>query len=294
MTRSSRLTLVAALALVLATNGVVLLDVSANRSGEPDAVATMTERELPLPLPYGMTKEDSGLALSVRWRAEGARAQFNQYAYVVNTSPEWLGRDKLAELGFDVEADATTEEGARRYNRMLPRRALLVLEYDGDAYRRTLDLVEQHLLEEEALAAANPGKGEFARRVDEARHSLDRERTVNSRLFVIDAGTDHDALRGKYPDATRYLIMGGQVRVVVVRPGTTPTGMIDGLDVGSLHVPLSVRRPLDALRRGSSSGVREGPPRYAATVTVGRRLEPWISDVRSLEGSSAGSASGPQ
>jgi hypothetical protein len=280
--RSSRYALLAALVLVLVTNGVVLLDVYANRTGEPDAVVMMTERELQLPAQYDMTKENSGLSLHVKWRVQNEEVRFEKFSYEYSTSPAWLDRRKLAGLGFDTTADPTSEEGKRHYEKMLPRRAFLVLEYDGDAYRQQLGLVEQHLKEETALASANPGKEEFAKRVTQAQEVLDRERTVNSRLFIVDAGTDDDALRGRYPDRTRYLIVGGEVRLLVKPKGNTLTGMIDGLDMGIINVPLAVRRPLDSLMKSNSPNGWDGAPRYSVTLAMGRRLEPWIMDVRSI------------
>ena len=292
MTRSSRYTLVAALALVLATNGVVLLSVAANRSGEPDAVVTMTERELPLPAQYSITKENSGLSLRVKWRVLDEHKPINIYGYEYNVSPAWLDQRKLAELGFDTTADAASEAGARRYGRMLPRHVLLVLEYDGDAYQRMLGLVEQHLHEEVAMAVANPGNEELARRVTGAQQALYREQTASSRLFVIDAGTDHDALRARYADRSRYLIVGGVVRLLVKPNAHALTGMINGLDLGSLNVPLADRQPLDALMKRTSPVGGDSAPRYTVTLKMGRHLEPWIADVKSLAGSSDGSESG--
>ena len=45
---------IAGLAIIIVTNIVALAGVAYNRSGEPDAVVELTERELGLPYRYGM------------------------------------------------------------------------------------------------------------------------------------------------------------------------------------------------------------------------------------------------
>jgi len=293
MMRSTRYILAAALALVLVTNAIVLLGVWFNRSGEPDATVTLTERELSLPLQYRMTKENSGLSLQLVWRVLREHETFDRFNYYYNINPEWLDHGKLAELGFDVTADPDSPEGRRRYNKMLPKEALLVMEFDGDAYRRIIDLTEQHLRDEEALAAANPGKEEFVKRVAAAREVLEAEKRIRSRLFVVDGGTDAGELRVKYPDRTRYIIAQGVVRVVINRyvglknhsgeEKTRLEGVITEVHMAGINVPLALRGPLDPLIRvGMADRMYNSPPRYTVTLNVGRRLEPWITDISAL------------
>jgi len=88
----------------------------------------------------------------------------------------------------------------------------------------------------------------------------------------------------RYTDRSRYLIVGGEVRLLVTPKGNILSGMIDGLDLGSLNVPLAVRRPLDALMKSNSPSGWDQAPRYMATLNMGTRLEPWITKVRSIEG----------
>jgi len=294
MKRSTRYVLAAAMAVVFVTNAIVLVGAWYNRSGEPDATVTMTERELSLPPQYGMFKEDSGLSLQVEWRVLEADETFSPYQNYYGRSPGGVNQEKLAELGFDVKEDPDSPDAFRHYNKILPKDVFLVLEYDGAAYRKLLDLSGKHLRDEEALAAANSGKKEFVTRAADARKNLEAEQHRRSRLFVIDAGTDPDSLRGRYPDRTRYFIAHGVVRLYLIKvsPSKTSTqngdkshleGIITDIHMTDIHVPLALRGPLDAL---ISIGTRYtgygGPPRYSVTMKVGRRLEPWITDVTAL------------
>ncbi|MFZ5875480.1 MAG: DUF4824 family protein [Nitrospirota bacterium] len=271
---------VAGCALILATNALVLVGVSANRSGEPDAVIELTERELGLPYPGAFARENSGLALRVNWRfVPPHMGEFSQDD--VNQST-WLDRAKLVELGFDVAEATYTPERARRYQNMLPRDVLVVMEYDGDAYRQAVDEAQRRLDDATAELAAHPGDPEHVQRQTWASRELAREQEVESRLFVIDAGTDHAQLRAKYPDRSRYLIARGQVRVLVTWGGGSVlrvNGMMQGLAIDSVTVPFEYRHVLDSFS-GGPLVFQDISPRYAVTLQVGRRLEPWITGIR--------------
>jgi hypothetical protein len=271
---------VAGCVLILGTNALVLVGVSANRSGEPDAVIELTERELGLPYPGALTRETSGLALRVNWRFVHPRmGEFGQDD--VNQST-WLDRAKLVELGFNVAEGTDPPERARLYQNMLPRGVLLVMEYDGDAFRQAVDEAQRRLDEATAELAAHPGDPEHVQRQTWATRQLAREQEVESRLFVIDAGTDHAQLRAKYPDRSRYLIARGQVRVVVTSEGGSVrrvNGMVQGLAIDSVTVPFEYRHVLDSFSGGpiAFQGIS---PRYIVTLQVGQRLEPWITGIR--------------
>ena len=100
--RHRRWGLVAGLALIAATNAVVLAGVAWNRSGGPEATLALTQREVTL-LAFHIG-EDTGLALYLAlggdpWWEAGAKT--------------WLDRDKLAGLGFAVDVDPTAPEALR-------------------------------------------------------------------------------------------------------------------------------------------------------------------------------------
>lgn len=270
MTRHLR-TLIIGAALIVTGNAVALIGVVYNRSGEPDAVMDLSERELVLPYNYLSSTENSGLALHLIWRADDT-AQ-NSFAGFMNWggSTPWLTKAKLAELGFDVSADPRNDVDTQRYEKTLPRPAWVVLEFDGPAYQAALQQRRTERDEALALQANNPGKGEFRERAETAEKALHAEQESSSRLFAIDAGPDHDALRRQYPDRAGYLILSGEVRITV--NNQTLGGVTSGLNATTVNVPLDYR---NAIR----SDPGQDPDHYTVRLAFGKRGEPWVLDAR--------------
>jgi hypothetical protein len=80
--------LLVAAAVVVLTNGVVLLEVAHNRARAVETIQMM-ERELPLTSPG---KEDTGISVHLHW----LRLDY------IGSDYSWLDRSKLQELGFDL------------------------------------------------------------------------------------------------------------------------------------------------------------------------------------------------
>jgi hypothetical protein len=263
---------VTGVALIALTNAVVLAGVAYNRGGAPESTLKLTERELD-PSRAGGGRENSGMALRVRWRVLAEERMRDGYSYYYGGyqgSPAWLDKAKMAALGFDVSLPDTEHETPRSFKRELSRDALLVLEFDGPAYQESLRGVEAAA---EKLKSKNTPES-----LKLAGEIIPLERDANSRLFVVDAGLEVEALRSKYPDRSRYAIVHGQVS-----PGGRygsgegrHGGYVSGLDVGLLNVPLELRGAfpggvrvvgLDAPSRGKG---------HEADVAFGKRLEPWL------------------
>lgn len=280
-------TLVAGLALILATNAVALVGVAYNRSDEPESTLSLTERELHLPYGWGLSQENSGISLALQWRALGEQDHIPhvmgwRYAGFGN-SPNWLDKAKLTALGFDVAEPENSPRAGMHYDKLLPREVLLVLELDGPAYRAMLEDVRKHLQKEEALLKANPGKKEFELRVKNAKQELYQEERIYSRLFVIDAGLDAANLRARYPDRKRYAIVCGQIQAYLGEINRKPrlAGYVLGLSVSQINVPARYREIFASMQEGArinESGVAATP--FEVSVAYGRRLEPWIMDAK--------------
>lgn len=252
--RRHALTFVIGTALIVVGNLAVLAGVAYNRSGEPEAVMLLSERELRQPYYNRNNRDNSGLALRLSWRAEeGVRGPI----------ASWLDRDKLRELGFDVDL-RTDEDG--RYRQAFPREAWIVLEFDGPAHRAAIERWETELAEARTRQAENPDDAQREIALHNAERQLEEERERNSRLFAVDAGLDRHTLRQRYADRARYLILPGRVDMYHLMG--KPMGSVAGLDAGTLNVALEHR---DAI-------VPEG--KYAVTVAFGKRGEGWIVDAQ--------------
>lgn len=276
-------TLVAGLALILATNAVALVGVVYNRS-DTESTLVLTERELHHPYGWGFSRENSGISLALQWRVlaerDDTRHAGRRYTGY-GKAPDWLDQAKLAALGFDIPETGDSPRARRHYDKLLPREALLVLEFDGPAYQTTLEDARNHLQQEEALLAENAGKKEFEVRVKNAQRELHQEEHTHSRLFVIDAGLDAASLRARYPDRKRYAIVRGQIQPfhVANNRNRSSAGYVTGLSVTHINVPAQYRQifvPIQEGVRTNEYGVVATP--FEVSVAYGKRFEPWITE----------------
>lgn len=270
----------AGLALLVATNAIVLGGALYNRSGEPEATLRLSERELRLPYRWGFQRENSGIALDVVWRVLRApKRDDNSFLYTEGTP--WLDKAKLVELGFDMSRSPFTDGGRRYYAKQLPREAFLVLDFDGAAYRTALRRAEERAKRAADRAAASPAVAELKSALERANRDVEDEREKDSRLFVIDAGLDGAALRARYADRSHYAIVRGIVRLTTERRGSDsiPVGYVSSLSVSDLNVPAEHRAPFASAYKGSDVGAPDAG-KYEVGVAFGKRLEPWITDLR--------------
>ena len=272
--------------ILLVTNIFVLSRVSANRSGNPDAILELTERELMLP--YGVSEENSGLSLRINWRVLGEEKNAPYYyGYFSSGAPEWFTVDRLAELGFDMAAYGKMRDNLRKYKEPIPKEVFIVLEKEGASYRKAIQRAEAALAEPTALYAANPDSEELKSNLENARERVVAEKISLSRLFAVDAGLDAETLRARYKDRSTHIVTKGVVapsRTYVNQEEKT-VGYISNLSVESIYVPLQHRRILDAilLEQTDSGDERIIPPRYRIKLAYGSRLEPWIMSVEKLD-----------
>ncbi len=268
-------------AILVVTNAIVLSGVAFNRSGEPDARLTLTERELPLP--YQVHKENSGLALQLRWRALGKTGGDARSSY--GRSPAWLDAEKLKALGFPIGDYVTTggDSGVRK--KTLPKEVFIVLENNGQHYREALKQAEQALESAEEAFKLKPGDQRRRNQHKAAARALKRERFAETRLFAIDAGLDAKKLRAQYPDRSRFIITRGLVkpRFNYNKDNTEVDGYISTLSVASINVPRQQRPIFDLILTQKKSHASDfQPPRYEVKLMYGRRWEPWILSARPL------------
>jgi hypothetical protein len=246
--------LLAGIALILLTNAAILAGVAWNRRGEPDAVVTLTERELQLPWEAG-DEEDTGLLLRLEWNPRDVAGP---------GLPEPLPAATRRELGFRRSPPPGRLQPARS--------AWVVLEMEGEAWRRWL--AERRRLDEEQRRKAEESDCPSA-------SALEQMGMRESRLVVVDAGLDREALRRRHPDRRRFVIVPGVVG---------PDGVVSELGLESIHVPLRLRPVLDEIvtgelvRRHRIAGAEDAPrpPRYRMDVAFGRRGEPWLVKVEKL------------
>jgi hypothetical protein len=277
-----RHTLIAGLALILVTNAVALLGVYRNRSGEPESMLKLTQRELQQPYGWGMTRENSGVSLRIDWRVPSAERHWNN-SYS-GGSPAWLDQAKMASLGFVVNPPKDMQDDYRWSSRQLSKEVLLVLELDGPAYQQSLRFAQQYAAEQDAKLAALPDDKAMQLSAKNAHEEARREEQENSRLFAIDAGLDLSELRAQYPDRNRYAIVRAQVRPSYGGGQSKIAGYIDKISIDEINVPHEYHAAFDirvrpAIERTLTSGRRT----FEASVAFGQRMEPWLIDISAAE-----------
>ena len=126
---------------------------------------------------------------------------------------------------------------------------------------------------------------------------LEIDRQTAPRLVSVDVARDPAALRRKYPDRKRVMILPALVRAKLEpwqrKPATAPfrppylRGAITRLAIESINVPEPLSRQFDNQSSYSpytydGKQVKIQPPPYAATLRVGSKYEPWVVAVKPL------------
>ena len=291
--------IIAAAAVLILTNVVVLAGVAYNRSGAPVMSIDLTERELSM-TPSISPGENSGTSLTLKWRAlgpiddaEDIVASGRLPSSLDARTPAWLDKDRLLELGFDLPA---IERDIDKHKDRLFHRSIevyLVLEYGGDSWQKVVEYTQ---------TAADNLRKEIENRSDDAKQvkrlehlekRLDQVRTSSSRLYVIDAGADRRALLDRYADSGKYLLARGRIGLRWNRDEQKIVGRIRELAINRVHVPLPyspILVELDRADRARRASRFEPPviqrnrqPRYSVRLNIGNRLEPWIESVALMD-----------
>ena len=279
--------LILAAVLVLIVNAFVLIGVAYNRSGNPDSQVVLTERELRLPhYLWRSERENTGIWLNLDW---------NRYDYIL---PEegthdpytWFDKTMLENLGFDCTLSAENSKAPDYYYRMLPRRVYAVLEIGGRAWN------DWKSIQKKKLAALE--EGSRTGRIPEKEYQKERgriESTIknSSRLFVVNVGKEPESLRLRYPDRRRYIITPALAGVHLVSSSDesekkTPKrvqGYVREILIDRIHVPLSKKIPLEkVLTDETYKRGEDGRTHYEVTLQYGKRYEPWIVEIKLLNG----------
>ena len=268
--------LIAGLALIGMTNLAALGGAAYNRSGEPDSVLSLTQRELrPAYATVHRKNENSGMTLPLRWRVLPSPKARKAYGLdgEGGGAPDWLDAGKMASLGFQPMASNRTDtDEVFGYRRQLTREVFLVLEFDGPTYQRACEDARD-------MAQQVENKNERGDGRKDAQAILDQEERYSSRLFAVDAGLDREALRAKYPDRRMYAIVRGQVAPTWGPSAWSGEGAITRLSTDDINVPLEMRVALEGVRPKSYRQERDDGSQFAAEVAFGQRLEPWLISV---------------
>jgi hypothetical protein len=258
--------LAAAVAIVLLANGFALVHAARNRSGEVQADITLTDRELN----YFRDYEDSGVALTLRWIDPGSQGYSLALTQEDIAAKTWLNEAKLRELGFDCSVAPSDTNAYTFYNQQSARTGYVAFEYEGDAWKRWLELRRK--------------VAEAEQRVPGQRSMYDYERHSSSRLVAIDAAADPGSLRARHPDRNRILILPAAIRISVAGPWVGAQRVPPNLNGFIQEVPsiIHVSKPFSDIFRNQTQTSRDDKREdalYTVRLLYGKFLEPWVAAV---------------
>lgn len=275
--------ILASVCLLLLTNIVVLAGIAYNRSGDPLQSLELTERELPIRQSFNSKEENSGTTLSLQWQIfdpdEAPKYLSTRYG-----SPIWLDDEKLTELGFDIKEFKSDTDKYRYRTSLLTTEAILVLEYQGENYQKALALVESKADRLRQSVVDTPDDDELLDELNDYEELLTQFKVSHTRLYVIDAGLDKQALMQRYAGKNNYLLARGEIGLSWNEDEIS--GRIRQLYIQQVHVPLPLSERVITLANGEAySSYNNNPilPRYRVRLNIGKRLEPWIESVTQQE-----------
>lgn len=280
-----------AAALLVLVNIIVLTGAAYNRSGDPIASLQLTERELSLPYrSYNSNKENSGLALRLNWNVApvlSEKNRYNRYSLSKYTAPNWLKENKLKELGVDIEKAKLNKKGSRYgYRRLDAEEVIVVLEYNGESFQKILKNAENDIKQQRTKVKKSADNKELIRQLKGHEESLANLKISGSHLIAIDAGLELKALKEKYNDSSKYLILRGEVRPFWSKDELK--GSIRQLFNSEVHVPLPYSKEINEITKRETTTTsysynrRNKKPRYQVELKVGKRLEFWAGGVKGL------------
>jgi hypothetical protein len=232
--------------LVLVTVAAFIGAAGWNQSGAPDLVVVLTERELPLAYVNAAPGDEPGARLRIAYQSRHDPLD----------ARNWLPESRLRQIGFPFNVPVASPPAADAYDRVPPRVAWVVFEYDGPQWR---DI-------ERRRAITDPGVMPVT--------------AMPSRLVPVDAGPDFDLLRTRYPDG--HLIVRGVIGLAYVsaeRGGPMLHGVLRDVVPPAVAVPFAFRETVAGLAETASGAVE---PRYEVELAVGSLGLPYVRALRPL------------
>lgn len=252
----SRVSLVAATAIIVVANAIALTQAARNRRAK-EAQLTLTERELRY-FHNPTVDDESGVTLQLRWTDPSSFPFRGQ----TENPMIWLDQQKLQGLGFDCSVNPSSPDADRHYQRQRPRPVFVALENDGAAWRAWADAYDR-------AAAEQRAQTQLAYPLNDV--------TGFSHLIAIDADLSPANLRARHPDRATVVIVPAVVAVTLQPfPYTRLTDVPDhrARVIGHIQqIPSSVHVPRPFSERFRRM---KGGEAYRVHVSYGASLEPWV------------------
>jgi hypothetical protein len=175
-----------------------------------------------------------------------------------------------------------TAEHAEYYRSRPPRAAYVALEYEGALWLKQLEQAPRTPQPPSSFTVPESANQNRVVRV------APRDPFLDSHLVPIDVDNDPAALRRRHPDRRQVVVVEATAAMrYVANAGQAPflMGRVTAVLPPEINVPREWRGALEGLQTDAEPGVWPPPqhePRFRVTVTWGKRLEPWITNVELL------------
>lgn len=256
------------LTILIGTNLAVLSGAAYNRMGGTTAQLTLTERELSFPYYRGAHKENSGISFSIKWRTPTAN---NEIYSPYHSKSIKITKEELLALGFekhDVKDNYWVESQELYW----------ALEFDGALHKAEIEKAAEAYKNQ--LADFEGQAVKFGDRKTEFKKKLQREKTSNSRLFFMEASASYESLQAKYAGQKNILIVKGLGKPYYNSQDKTYKLQLQHLSVRNIMIPLEYSDIFSNLKPLDRQEIT--PPRYSVELNWGKRLEPWVVDVKEV------------
>lgn len=254
------------LIILIGTNLAVLGGAAYNRMGDTTAQLTLTERELSFHNYSGTHKENSGISLSIRWRTP---TEENETYSPYHSKSVSITQQELLALGFD-------ENDVKNNDWLESQELYWALEFDGPLHKAEIkkasEAYQNQLDEFEGKAIK---LGDYKK---ELKKNLQKEKTSNCRLFFIEASANYDTLKAKFADQHNILIVKGLTKPYYNNHDKMFKLQLKHLSIRNIMIPLEYSDIFSSLEPADRQEI--SPPRYSVDINWGKRLEPWVVDVK--------------
>lgn len=252
------------LSIIFVTNLAILSSVMYNRSQPASAQLTLSERELRLPYWNGMQQDNSGIAMRFEWRMP-SQEQESMHSQVTKLSEE-----KLIKLGFDP--DKVRKHGYSTLSREL----FWVLEFNGSYYHADLEGAHSRA-KKSAMRFQKYPTDQNKTRHEQHQRELEHVQKLSSRLFVIQASNDYPKLVTQHKGKSNIVIAKGLNRAEYNEIEKAFFLRFIRLSVNSVMLPSGLA---ETFAKNSQKPADINNNNYSVNIYWGKRLEPWIKDVK--------------
>ena len=244
--------LIAGLAIILITNAFILVHVAINRSGEPASTLVLSERELNLGQRGMFDGENSADTVKLSFIVVSPENHLYNRNFIIE-------REEAIELGFNVEqlSESERSETLNLY---------WVLELDGEKYREQLRYAR-----DEVTALTNEDAAETE--INYARKRVEQVENEFSRLYLLDVGTNADALYEEYKGKDNVVVVEGESRLIMSSYGEEYRLFFQKILVSQIMVPPEYRPTINQYYAVLDN---DQEPGFKATISWGQLNEPWF------------------